>query len=243
MEPCLLALDTSTERMALALLWPGGSLAHVEAGGAAASGRLIPAAIGLLAQAGLSMQQLDAIAFGAGPGAFTGLRTACAVAQGLAFGIGQPVLPLDSLMLVAEDALGQAGGADALRAAHGPLWVAMDARMDEVYAAAYAMVDGRWQVRVAPALYALDALSRCWEIEPPAMVAGSAIAAFGDRLPVGSARTWPVEHHRGEALARLARRAWAPGLAIDPALALPLYLRDKVALTTEERAVRAAARA
>ena len=235
MEPVLLALDTSTERMALALQWPGGRLTQVEAGGALASSRLIPALLQLLQRAELSMKRVDAVAFGAGPGAFTGLRSACSVAQGLAFAIDRPVLPLDSLMLVAEDAAGQAP-IDAL------LWVAMDARMDEVYAAAYLPHAEGWRVQVAPALYTLPALAARWLQQAPAWLAGSAIEAFGARLPVGRARCVPTERDRGAALAQLARRAWSQGQAMAAPLALPIYLRDKVAFTTDERArARAAA--
>ncbi|MGS0756850.1 tRNA (adenosine(37)-N6)-threonylcarbamoyltransferase complex dimerization subunit type 1 TsaB, partial [Roseateles sp. GG27B] len=104
----LLALDSSTETMALALSGPAGRLYFEAAGGPQASVRLVPEALALLARAGLSLADVDAIAFGCGPGAFTGLRAACAVAQGLAFGAGKPVLSIDSLLLVAEDARQQA---------------------------------------------------------------------------------------------------------------------------------------
>src|SRR5687767_8203459 len=131
----LLAFDTATERMSIALLAGGELRLHEAAGGALASAALIPAAMALLAQAGITLRALDAIAFGRGPGAFTGLRTACSVAQGFALGAGKPVLPIDSLLLVAEDA----------RAGDAPqrVWVATDARMDEVYAAHYAYAAGR----------------------------------------------------------------------------------------------------
>lgn len=132
--PHLLALDSSTDTMALALVTPGQTMVFEAAGGAQASARLVPEVQALLARAGLRMAQLDAIAFGQGPGAFTGLRTACAAAQGLAFGLGKPVLAIDSLMLVAEDARGQGAGDD--------VWVAMDARIGEIYAAHYRWGDG-----------------------------------------------------------------------------------------------------
>lgn len=235
MQACLLAIDTSTERLALALCWAGGTLTRVEPGGAASSGRVLPLAQDLLRQAGLQFAQLEAIAFGAGPGAFTGLRTACAVAQGLAYAHGRPVLPLDSLMLVAEDAAGQAP-------LPGPVWVAMDARMDEIYAAAYERGPDGWMARVAPALYTLPALAACWAERPPVAAAGSAIEAFADRLPWGDAYLVATERDRGAALAALARQAWAQGLAVSADQALPVYLRDKVALTTDERAQVAAAR-
>ena len=232
MEPTLLALDTSTETMALALLSPAGCWLRHAAGGASASAQLLPAVQALLAEAGLTLQQLDAVAFGRGPGAFTGLRTACAVAQGLAFGIGKPVLAIDSLLLVADDAQAQAPAADD-QALH---WVAMDARMDEAYAAAYRRDPaGGWHEQHAPALYTLPALAALWLQEPPTRVAGSAVRAFAARLPLAAARLLATEHDRAAALGRLARAAWVAGLAIDPALALPLYLRDKVALTTAER--------
>jgi len=257
MDATLLALDTSTETMALALLSPAGMLVRAEPGGSAASARLLPALMALLAEAGLSPRQLDGLAFGRGPGAFTGLRTACAVAQGLAFGLDLPLLPIDSLMIVADDAqMQQPAPAGSLH------WVVMDARMNEVYAAAYRRDGaGRWAVAEspgageraeaaagasdqadaglpatgAPALYTLPALSACWARRAPTRIAGSALPAFGDQLPVGAALCLPREADRAAALARLTRQAWADGRAIDPAAALPLYLRDKVALTTEER--------
>jgi tRNA threonylcarbamoyladenosine biosynthesis protein TsaB len=230
MTPRLLAFDTATERLAVAVTRGDRSWCAQEEGGARASQRLLPLAFELLAQAGLDVRELDAVAFGRGPGAFTGLRTACSVAQGLALGIGCSVLPLDSLALVAEDARAQHG-----YAAH-TLWVAMDARMDEAYAGAYVFEDGGWRTRVDPALWTLPALAAAWRASPPACVAGNALAAFGERLPVGGALRVAAVHDRAAALSRLARHAWDQGAAIDAALALPLYLRDKVALTTAERA-------
>ncbi len=234
MDPCLLALDSSTDALALALHTAQGRWHLNEAGGAAASARIVPAAQALLAQAGIGFGALDAIAFGAGPGAFTGLRTACAVAQGLAFGAGKPVLALDSLMIVAEDAWGLQPAAPAASGRH---WVAVDARMDEAYAAAYQRLsDGGWAVAVAPALYALPALAEAWQRDPPAAIAGNALVVFHGRLPHTGAPGVPHITDRAAALGRLAVQAWRRGGAIDPAAALPLYLRDKVALTTEERA-------
>jgi tRNA threonylcarbamoyladenosine biosynthesis protein TsaB len=233
--PCLLALDTSTERLVVALDVDGAASAVDEDGGARASARIVPVAMELLARAGRAPADLDAVAFGRGPGAFTGLRTACAVAQGLAWGAGCPVLPIDSLLVVAEDARAQlAPGGEPFET-----WVAMDARMDEVYAAAYAWRGDAWQVLREPALASLEALRSAWRDAPPAAVAGSALDAFGDRLDVAGARRVPVAHDRAAALLRVARRAWGAGDAVDAALALPVYLRDKVALTTAERAQRA----
>ncbi|MFO1219079.1 MAG: tRNA (adenosine(37)-N6)-threonylcarbamoyltransferase complex dimerization subunit type 1 TsaB [Burkholderiaceae bacterium] len=236
MGPRLLALDTSTEVLAVALADGAREWFATEAGGARASSRLVPCVLELLARAGLAPAALDAIGFGAGPGAFTGLRSACAVAQGFAFGLQRPVLPVDSLMVVAEDARAQLGErADAL-------WVAMDARMDEVYAARYEWAAERWQPRDAPALWTLDALARRWADAPPLCVAGSAINAFGDRLPLGQALRVAIERDRARALLAVARRQWQLGAAVPATQALPIYLRDKVALTSAERAAAAASR-
>src|SRR5438552_18508365 len=126
--PVLLAFDTSTEVMSLALLRAGSLSVREGEGGAQASMRLIPEALRLLSDAGCALRDVDAIAFGRGPGAFTGLRTACSVAQGLAFGASKQVLPIDSLLAVAEDA--RAAGLAPLR-----VWALIDARMDQIYAA------------------------------------------------------------------------------------------------------------
>src|SRR5436189_5942400 len=146
----LLAFDTATELMSIALAVRVDVRVVESAGGAQASASLIPAVMRLLGEAGVTLRELDAIAFGRGPGAFTGLRTACSVAQGLAFGAGKPVLPVDSLLLVAEDALAQAPATDC--------WVAMDARMEEVYAARHRWDGARWHTERDPAPYTPEAL-------------------------------------------------------------------------------------
>lgn len=233
MTPCLLALDTATEALAVALRAPAGRWCINEPGGKEASARLIPLLMDLLDQAGLAMPAVQAVAFGQGPGAFTGLRTACAVAQGLAFAHATPVLAIDSLLIVAEDARLQAGADD--DTPDSAWWVAMDARMDEVYAAAYRHTATGWQVLVAPQLCTLAALAETWLAAPPTQVAGSAVTAFADRLPWGDARVWPHSADRAAALLRLAEAAWAQGRGVPADQALPLYLRDKVAQTTSER--------
>lgn len=229
----LLALDTATERLAVALADGDAEVLLNAEGGALASTTLLPTVLAQLAERQMKPTDVQAIAFGCGPGAFTGLRTAVSVAQGLAFGIGCPVLPISSLLIVAEDARQQAGVAEGEPYA---VWVAMDARMNEVYAAAYRFDGTRWHETSAPALYDLPTLQTLWQAHPPLQVAGSALTAFADHLPLGGAVLWPQVANRAAALLRLARRAWtdAPHLPADQAL--PLYLRDKVALTTAERA-------
>lgn len=237
----LLALDSSTETMALALVGEGKAW-HLDAeGGAKASQQMVPELMALLARAGLCLAEVQAIAFGRGPGAFTGLRTACAVAQGLALGADKPVLALDSLMLVAEDARQQAADRGNPLAAQDRLWVAMDARMDEIYAGLYRWDGQGWQTDHAPALYEPEALRAQLGARPAAGLAGSALQPFG--LAAGAAATYPRCTSRARALGRLACQAWAQGQAIAADQALPHYVRDKVALTTAEREAAAAARA
>jgi tRNA threonylcarbamoyladenosine biosynthesis protein TsaB len=142
---------------------------------------------------------------------------------------------------VAEDARAQAAAAGL--PTDGDWWVAMDARMDEVYAAAYRHTgegghtgaDVGWQVQAAPRLWTLPALVDAWAAAPPDRVAGNALAAFGDRLPAPGARTWPTCSDRAAALLQLAAQAWHRGEGLQADQALPLYLRDKVAQTTAER--------
>lgn len=232
-----LAFDTATEHLSIALRVGDRVWSHEGPGGALASATLIPGAMGLLAQAGIGLRDLDAIAFGRGPGAFTGLRTACSVAQGLAFGVDKPVLPIDTLLTVAENARmnTDAGAAD-------DVWVVMDARMDEVYAAHAVFESGRWRFATPPCLCTPAALNERWRAAPPRALAGTALAAFGDRLECGSALRLPQALPRARAMLPLAAALWAQGGAVDAALALPLYLRDKVAQTMAERAaVKAAA--
>jgi len=230
----LIAFDTATERMTIALRRGERVVAHEGEGGARASATLLPAILALLREAGIAIADLDAIAFGRGPGAFTGLRTACSVAQGLAFGAGKRVLPIDSLLAVAEDARGDA---ETLR-----IWAVIDARMDQIYAAEYEHDGRRWSARVAPFLTDCDGLAKRWADEAPSAIAGNAIGVFGARLRTGAAALFADAAPTALALLRLAEHAWADGAAVDPALALPLYVRDKVADTEAERGALRAAR-
>ena len=240
----LLAFDTSTDRLSVAAarcdagVWQ--SWTHDGAGGAAASRDLLPVIQRLLAQGGFNIAQLDAIVFGCGPGAFTGLRTACAVAQGLSFGaLGGPrrseipVLPVDTLMVLAEEArhrLGLDPGACVLSM--------LDARMDEIYSAPYRF-DGRLWERMAPhALGGPEHLSlpQAW-VPDGTVLAGNVFNAFGSRLPasLSTARQETVLPGAA-ALLRLAPAMIEAGLAVGAAQAQPLYIRDKVAQTEAERA-------
>jgi tRNA threonylcarbamoyladenosine biosynthesis protein TsaB len=220
----LLAFDTSTETLSIALsVGPGSELLeHTAPGGAHASAALIPAIEDLLRRAGLELAALDAIAFGRGPGSFTGLRTAAAVAQGLGFGTGVPVLAIDTLLAVAEQAHAQAG--------FERIVALLDARMGEVYFAAYERAGDRWIERVAPALGRPGQV----EVPPGWAIAGNVLDLHGELLPAEAPRVAALPTAR--ALLRLAPAALAGAPAHPAAAALPLYIRDKVAQTTEERA-------
>ncbi|WP_244813673.1 tRNA (adenosine(37)-N6)-threonylcarbamoyltransferase complex dimerization subunit type 1 TsaB [Caballeronia sp. Lep1P3] len=249
----LLALDTSTEFCSVALLlddpaaqspaaaphYANGGI-HVwvrhEATGAVSSTRLLPAVRELLDEAGLALAECNAIAFGAGPGSFTGLRTATGVAQGLAFGLNVPVVPVSTLLACAEFAR--------LRDPSLPprVLAALDARMDEVYWAQYEYASGpdassdtgEWRT-IFPA--SLDAPAALPLPDAPFALAGNAAAAFGDRLPALAAASHVDRDALPHALpvALLALRAWRAGRAIAPELAAPEYVRNKVAQTTAER--------
>ena len=222
----LLALDTSTEVLAVAVRHGSQVLQHEAPGGAQASAALIPAIRRLLADAGLALPALEAIVFGCGPGSFTGLRTACAVAQGLAFGARLPVLPVETLLAVAEEARSRAGATRVV--------AMLDARMDQVYAAAYEWNGTLWQRHGEIALEAPQDV----HVPPGWAMAGNVFAAYGQRLPAGER----IEALPGAAaLLRLAPALLAAGQAVPADAALPLYIRDKVAQTTLERAAARAA--
>jgi len=220
----LLAFDTSTEILRAGAQRCGAAVVEEEAaGGANASAALIPLLQRLLAHAGLDMRELDAIVFGRGPGSFTGIRTACSVAQGLGFGAGVPVLGVDTLLAVAEDARHRAAEADRIVAV-------LDARMGEVYAARYVFDAGAWRREGDMVL----ARPQTLEVPEGWVLAGNAFAAHGEALPQGARRI--EASPSATALLRLAPKLIAAGQAHDAAQALPVYIRDKVAQTTEERA-------
>ncbi len=246
-----LALETSTDTLSLAVARGTQTWTHTSAGGALTSMHMIPQTLALLQEAGLALTDLQAIVFGRGPGAFTGLRTACSVAQGLAFGANLPVLPIDTLLAVAEEARAATGAMGAASVTR--VLAVMDARMAQVYVAAYEFtphaahtansgeaettgLSGTWRCVQAPELHSPESLS--W----PAAWAQDSFIAAGNAWPV-YAGLWPVALTAPQrvalptaaALLRLAPAAWASGAAVPPEEALPLYIRDKVAQTTDER--------
>jgi tRNA threonylcarbamoyladenosine biosynthesis protein TsaB len=255
----LLAFDTGTETMSIAVQrGNGGSMEvwqHSSAGGAQASTHLIPTVLDLLAQAGLALNALDAICFGAGPGSFTGLRTACSVAQGLAFGAGVPVLPVDSLLAVAEEARHSTLANDPHYVQHyataATITALLDARMDELYAATYSFRNTAgtitWHTVQESHLVNPEALQALPNTPAPWLLAGNAFAVYGPRVaansPLGEGATRIAASPTAMAMLRLAPQMLAAGHAVDAAHALPSYIRDKVAKTTAERTAEKAAAA
>ena len=175
----------------------------------------------LLADAGLTPARLQAIAFGAGPGSFTGLRIACGLAQGLALARDLPVLGVSSLEAIAHEV-----GAPRVVAC-------VDARMREVYYAALENHGMRWREVISTRCIAPQAAPRLpghdW------IGAGSGFAVYGN---LGLTTVLPQVHPTALAIARLAAPRLAAGEGVDAAAAAPLYVRDKVAFTREELAAR-----
>jgi tRNA threonylcarbamoyladenosine biosynthesis protein TsaB len=246
----LLAIETSTDRLSVAV-GAGGAAGDVQAhegpGAAQSSATLLPVVADLMGQRGWALAELDAIVFARGPGSFTGLRTACAIAQGLAYGAqaqgregGVPVLPVDTLLALAEEARwlrAQVGAAPAATT------VAMlDARMGELYVAVYAAGDdGRLLTEPlqAPRLCApADLAGFLGELPVAAddglLLAGNVFDAYAEALADVPGERQPALP-TAQALLRLAPAMLASGQAVSAHEAMPLYVRDKVARTTDER--------
>jgi tRNA threonylcarbamoyladenosine biosynthesis protein TsaB len=221
----ILALDTSTEYCSVAL-WRDGALDARDAhAGQRHSELLLPMVDELLKRHGIAVRDLDGIAFGEGPGSFTGLRIGCGATQGLAFGAGLPVVGVSTLLALAEAARPR-------RAV-----CCLDARMGEIYHAAYAQSATGWETVHAPSL--------CAPADAPPLPAGSwtgcgsGFAAhetalkgrYGERLSAIMPGVFP----HAKDIARLAAREFEAGRAVAAERALPVYLRDRVALRTDER--------
>ena len=245
-----LAIETSTDMLSLAIASTQGDTSevwgHTSQGGAKSSQLVLPEIVRLMEEAQIRFTDLTAVVFGKGPGSFTGLRTACSVAQGLAFGAGVPVLPIDTLLAVAEDARYQSAQQkqqqtqqqtqlEQLPEEAQRFFVAMDARMDQVYTAAYEW-RSEWQCVQAPSVLSPE------DICVPTEWKDLDFTTVGNAWDTLAAR-WPttlsVKHMHAmptaQALLRLAPVAFEQGLAVPPEQALPIYIRDKVAQTTQER--------
>jgi tRNA threonylcarbamoyladenosine biosynthesis protein TsaB len=234
--PIILAIETSSELASCALLNGTDAvvLTRESAGVRTHSQSVLPMVQELLRDAGITLADCDAIAFGAGPGSFTGVRTACGVAQGLAFGARKPVLPLVTLEAMAEACRARTGATDVL--------AVLDARMGEVYWAQYRW-NGEWQIVREPALCVPGDVAP----EPVAglVACGNGFAAYPEAFAV---HAWAAGAHadilpHARELAVLGAAALASGRAVPADDAQPIYLRNKVAYTSAERQAINAAKA
>lgn len=221
----LLAIETATERLSLAVSVAGVVHERTLDAGQRHAEIVLGEIDALLARAGLRIGDLDGIAYGAGPGSFTGLRIACGVAQGLAAARALPVVGVGTLAALAE-------------AAPAPRVVAcLDARMGEVYHACYEKQHGRLHEVIPPGLHRPDAVplpeGEGWS------GCGAGFAAYRDALALRHgprlAAVDPEIFPSAAAVVRLAAPRLAAGEGVAAAAALPFYLRDRVALKTSER--------
>lgn len=226
----LLAIETATESCSAALLAGERLLERSELAPRRHAELLLPMCEELLAEAGLRRADLDALAVGCGPGAFTGVRLAISAAQGIALALDLPVVPVSSLAALAMQA--PRNGADVL--------AVIDARMGEIYAGTFRRdVDGLVVPIGAESVGAAEALSL-----PPASasawsVIGSGWASYAEaiaaRLPAAPAWADGARYPQAADVARLAAPLALAGRGVAAEQALPVYLRDKVALTLDEQ--------
>lgn len=256
MPAAWIAFDSATDELSVALGGDGlqgGIGLHDAPRDDRASAALLPAIQSLMAPHGLEPRDLAAVGFGRGPGAFTGLRAACAVAQGLALVNGCPVLPLDTLSLVAEDAWLRARDRAADRSAvPDDWWIVQDARMGELYVSRLRRRAGGigpaaaplWTALQPAALWSPARFLEAWALDPAPGLAGTALRAGllnglleGLDRPVDPRDLCRVEDARpgARALAACMADAFARGEGVAACAASPLYVRDKVAQTTAER--------
>ena len=214
------AIETSTEWCSVAV-WRDGEIAALERrAGNRHSELALPLLEQVLGNCRMSLSQIEAVAFGAGPGAFTGLRIACALAQGLAFARGLPVIGISTL-----EALAQESGAARVVAC-------IDARMREVYYAALEKRAARWHEVIAAQCVAPQSAPR-----PPGdgwVGCGNGFDVYKESLDSKVSVSKPQVHPTAIAVAQLAAPRLAAGEGVDAALAAPIYVRDKVAFTKEE---------
>lgn len=231
----ILALDTAQEDCAAALCDAGGRLLaeRVEHVGNKHAERLLALVSEVLAEAGARKADLGLIAFGAGPGAFTGLRVACGVAQGLAWALGLKTAPVTNTEASASAYAAAVGAPAGTR-----ICVANDARMSECYAAVYAVTAaGRLEEVAAPVLVKPDAVLAFACSAGASVLIGSAPAAYPDAFAGSqSLAVESVPASSPAAIAKIGAEMLRAGAVVEPSAAAPLYVRNRVALTMAERA-------
>ena len=234
MHRALLAIETSTEACSAALGVGDLVIERSEIAPRRHAELILPMIESLLAEAGLRRRDLAGVAVGRGPGAFTGVRLAISIAQGLALGLDLPVVPVSSLAALALDAPPDA-------AADAAILTVIDARMGEVYAGAFRRrADGLVEA-IGP-----ESVGRAEQLVLPARASWSVVGTGWDayrdalqtRLPAPPQFAEGARYPQARAILRLAQREFAKGAGLAPELALPVYLRDKVALTLEEQRAR-----
>ncbi len=223
----ILAVETSTECCSVAVWADGTQYLRETIAGQRHSELLIGMLDDAFKESGLRVADMDGIAFGSGPGSFTGIRIACGVVQGLAFGAHKPVIAIPSLLALAE----AAGDCRVI--------AALDARMGETYLAAYERVGMEWKNVIEPCLADCHSLPHVDGIGWVGIGSGFdahtyVCEAYGTQV----SGVLPGRLPSAREVARLASTAMAAGAAISPELAAPLYIRNKVALTSAERAAR-----
>ena len=215
----LLALDTATEACSAALLHQGRTIHRFEVIPRMHAVRLLPMIDELLDEAGLPLAQVDALVFGRGPGAFTGVRIATGMVQGLAFATGKPVIAVSNLAALAQRAYRE-------HQTH-QVCAAIDARMDEVYWGCYQLKAEVMELVGQEAVSAPEAVS-AGELTGATDGAGTGWQ-YAERMGLKVARSWPQMLPDARDLLTLALPRWQAGDVLDAADAQPVYLRDKVA--------------
>ena len=227
----VLAIETSSERLSVALSFAGALRHRAIHEGVRHSEHILLVIQALLDEAGITPRRLDALAFGAGPGAFTGVRLGCGVAQGLALACDLPVVAVNSLQVLAQ---GDPGG-------HSHIVSAIDARLGEVYFAAWQRVDNAWHPHIGACLGKPEALPVPQGLDW--MGCGSAFGVHGEalgKLLAGKlTAVSSIAPPDAKDVLAIALIEFAAGRATAPEFALPIYVRDKVALTVAERAAKA----
>ncbi|MEN0108344.1 MAG: tRNA (adenosine(37)-N6)-threonylcarbamoyltransferase complex dimerization subunit type 1 TsaB [Pseudomonas sp.] len=217
----LLALDTATEACSVALLHDGKVLSHYEVIPRLHAQRLLPMIKDLLAEGGIALSAVDGIAFGRGPGAFTGVRIAIGVVQGLAFALDRPVVPVSNLAVLAQRALREHGAQQVASA--------IDARMDEVYWGCYRAEQGEMRLAGIEAVLPPEQALLPRDASGDWFGAGTGWGTFAARIPVPVVGQDPAMLPHALDLLSLAQFAWARGEALPADQAQPVYLRDQVA--------------
>ena len=219
----LLAIETSTEMASLALLSKEGLIIRELAGVQTHSQGVLPAIQAILNEARITLKQCDAIAFGCGPGAFTGVRTACGIVQGLAFGANLPILSIVSLLAMAQAAYDFRQKVEFV--------CVLDARMGEVYWAHYRYQDQNWRQVTEPALSTAEqVLSYAKSLDVCLVLGNGAIPTISE-----TSENVIFKMPHAQAVAKLGLIDFSLGKQLTADQAQPLYLRNKIALTTRER--------